>query len=62
MPLFPTNSFTEQFSGVGEVKFVLDAGAVGLDGLDANVEFLGDLSGLPALAEALKHLEFAVAE
>ena len=59
---FPADGFAEEFGGFGEPEFFFDAGAVGVDGLEVDVEFLGDLFGVVALAQQLEHFQLAVAE
>jgi hypothetical protein len=52
----------DEFGDVVEAEFFHDVGAVGLDGLDADVEAFGDLVVLEALGEELEDFAFARGE
>ena len=58
----PADGFADEGGGVLGAELFLEAGAVGLDGLDGEVEATGDLAGAEALTDELEDLEFSVAE
>jgi hypothetical protein len=41
--LFPAHRFAEQFARSGELEFLFDRRAVGVNGLEIDAEVLGDL-------------------
>src|SRR5439155_857183 len=61
-PLHPGSGVMGQLGRVPEVELSLYLLAVILDGLDAQMQFLGDLAGLFPLADELEDLQFAVAQ
>src|SRR3989442_3725101 len=60
--LNPLRCALGQFGSCLEAQLVLDVLAVGFDGLDAQVQGVGDLARAPALTDQPEHLQLAVAE
>jgi hypothetical protein len=58
----PADGLPEQFRGAGQIQLLFDPRAVGLDGLEADVEGFSDLPRRAPLSEHLEHLQLAVAE
>src|SRR5207253_2610390 len=59
---YPGSGALRQFSGVLQAQLALNLLAIILNGLDAQMQFIGDFPrGLP-LANELKHFQLAVAE
>lgn len=52
----------DQLGAAIEVQLLLEVGAVGFYGADAQVQFLGDLLRCAAFADQLEYFQFAVAE
>src|SRR5262245_59672167 len=57
----PADRVPYEFGGALEAQLLLDVRAVGLDGLHAEVEFLGDLARAEAVPDVPKDLQLAVA-
>ena len=58
----PTDRFAHQDRGIFEAQLVLDARTVGLNGLDAETQVIGDSPGALALADPAKDLQLPVAQ
>jgi hypothetical protein len=58
----PLDGEAKQLVAVLEPELVLDVGPVGLNGLDAQVESVGHIARLVALADEPEDLQLAVAE
>ena len=59
--LHPGGRILSEFSGALQVQLVFKLFPIVLDGLDAQMQFLGDLAGLLPLTDQLQDLEFPVA-
>ena len=60
--LNPGRCVLGQLRGVFQVELMLDLLAIVLDRLDAQMQLLGDFTGLFPLANQLEHFQFTVAE
>src|ERR1019366_5241342 len=58
----PLVAVVGQLRAVAQVQFLPDPVAVGLDGLDAQVQSFGDLRGLHALADQTEYLQLAIGQ
>ena len=58
----PTDGFMQQLRGIIQLEFFLDARAIGLNGLETDMQVVGNLPGVHAAAEQLKNFQFAVAQ
>src|SRR5471030_770951 len=58
----PADGFVEKLGDVVELELFLEACGISLDGLEADVQVVGDLPGAKATAKQLKHFQFAVAQ
>src|SRR5690349_10482930 len=58
----PADCFAQQLRGVGELKLLLDASAIGLNGLDADVQRLRDPPCFITLPQQPKDFEFPIAQ
>src|SRR5436305_321475 len=60
--LAPNDGLLEQLGSAAQMELLFQLFAVGLDGLDAETEPLGDVAGGKAIADQLKDLQFPVAQ
>ena len=58
--LHPLDGVLHQRRGAAQLKLLLDAEAVRLNGLDINVQLLRDLARGQAMSDQLEHLKFSV--
>src|ERR1700722_2968292 len=62
LSVVPADCLAQKLGGVGELKLLLDAGAIGLHRFDADIQRLCDAPSLVALAEQAEDLQFPVAQ
>ena len=60
--LDPLDGVLHQRRGADQLKLLLDAEAVRLNGLDINVQLLRDLARGQAMSDQLEHLKFTVCQ
>src|ERR1700676_5582788 len=58
----PLNRVLHQFSGATQRKLFLNVRLIGFNGLDAEMQFFGDLSGSVTFSNQSEHLEFPVTQ
>lgn len=58
----PLNGEPSQIPAALQLKFFLEVGAMGLDGLDAAVEFFGNLAGAETQSDQVQDFKLAFAQ